>query len=63
MKVNKPFQALIASLNLPGKGEIIEVPDRGVIGEIKYGIPETVRWEDLDLRGAVLVEYAPHVSL
>jgi hypothetical protein len=35
MKVNKPFQALIASLNLQGKGEIIEVPDRGVVGEIK----------------------------
>ena len=50
MKLNKPFQALMASLNLPGKDEIIEAPGRGVVGEILYRIPETVDWEDLDLK-------------
>jgi RimJ/RimL family protein N-acetyltransferase len=50
MKANKQLQAMMASLKIQGKEEGTEVPGRGVVGEIKYAIPETVGWEDLDLK-------------
>jgi RimJ/RimL family protein N-acetyltransferase len=45
MKSNQAMQALMASLNIPGRDEIKEIPTRGVVAEILYDIPETVDWE------------------
>lgn len=50
MKSNQAMQAVMASLNIPGRDEIQEAPERGVVGEILYVVPETVDWEiDLQL--------------
>lgn len=50
MKSNQAMQAVMASLNIPGRDEIQESPGRGIVGEILYEIPETVDWEEIDLQ-------------
>ncbi|QKX61864.1 uncharacterized protein TRUGW13939_09020 [Talaromyces rugulosus] len=60
MKSNQAMQALMASLNIPGRDEIKEIPIRGVVAEILWDIPETADWEiDLQLEfGGPLAEKA-----
>lgn len=50
VKANKPMQAVMASLKIPGRDEIKEMPGRGVVGDIVYEIPQKVSWEDFDMR-------------